>query len=148
MAGTYQWVASYSGDANNNPANSTSGGESVAVNPASLSISTTANPINITLSSSGPPPLKDSATLSGGFHDTGTITFTLYAASGTAVDTETVVVTGNGTYSTPTGYTLPTAGTVTGTYQWVANYSGDANNNPVTSQKGQSRCRSPRPAQQ
>ena len=45
------------------------------------------------------------------------------------MDTETVTVSGNGTYTTPTGYTLPTTGTVTGTYQWVASYSGDANNN-------------------
>ena len=45
------------------------------------------------------------------------------------MDTETVAVTGNGTYTTPTGYTLPTTGTVTGTYQWDATYSGDTNNN-------------------
>ena len=36
------------------------------------------------------------------------------------MDTETVAVNGNGTYTTPTGYTLPTTGTVTGTYQWDA----------------------------
>ena len=136
VAGTYQWVASYSGDTINKPVSTTKGQEPVAVNPASPSISTTANPTSITLSSNAAPPLKDSATLSGGFHDTGTITFTLYAPSGTAVDTETVTVSGNGSYSTPTGYTLPTAGTVTGTYQWVASYSGDANNNSVATQKG------------
>src|SRR5262249_11710287 len=39
---------------------------------------------------------------------------------------------GNGTYATPLGF-LPTA---VGTYQWVANYSGDANNNPVSSAFG------------
>jgi hypothetical protein len=48
------------------------------------------------------------------------------------VDTETVTVSGNGTYSTPTGY-LPA---VVGTYQWVATYSGDSNNNTVTSPMG------------
>ena len=37
-------------------------------------------------------------------------------------------VNGNGSYSTPTGYTLPTAGAVAGTYQWDATYNGDANN--------------------
>ena len=52
------------------------------------------------------------------------------------VDTETVTVSGNGTYTTPTGYTLPTTGTVTGTYQWVATYSGDANNNAVSEHQG------------
>ena len=81
--------------------------------------------------------MTDSATLSGGFEETGTITFDLYAPAGVApVDTEIVTVSGNGTYTTPTGYTLPTTGTVTGTYQWVASYSGDGNNNGVASAKG------------
>ena len=44
--------------------------------------------------------LKDTAVLSGGYYETGTITFTLYQGS-TLVDTETVTVTGNGTYTTP-----------------------------------------------
>ena len=66
--------------------------------------------------------------LSGGYYETGTITFTLYQGS-TLVDTETVSVSGNGSYTTPTGYTLPTTGTVTGTYQWNSSYSGDSNNN-------------------
>ena len=75
--------------------------------------------------------LNDTATLSGGYYETGTITFTLYLGN-TLVDTETVPVTGNGTYTTPTGYTLPTTGTVTGTYQWDASYSGDTNNNSAS----------------
>jgi hypothetical protein len=50
---------------------------------------------------------------------------------GQVVDTETVMVNGNGTYTTP-GYTLPTTGTVVGTYQWNASYSGDANNSAVS----------------
>ena len=78
--------------------------------------------------------LTDSATLSGGYNPTGTITFKLYAPDGTTVvDTETATVNnGNGTYSTPNGY-LPTA---TGTYQWVASYGGDSNNNLVSSNNG------------
>ena len=77
--------------------------------------------------------LTDSATLAGGNSPTGTITFTLFHNGGsTPVDTETVTVNGNGTYTTPTGFTLPTTGTVTGTYQWNASYSGDGNNNPVS----------------
>ena len=39
-------------------------------------------------------------------------------------DIQPATVSGNGTYATPSGYTP----TVAGTYQWVANYSGDANN--------------------
>ncbi len=48
------------------------------------------------------------------------------------MDTESVAVNGNGTYATPTGFRLPTTGTVTGTYQWHASYSGDGSNNPVS----------------
>ena len=82
--------------------------------------------------------LKDSATLTGGLAPTGTITFDLYAPDGvTVVDTEVVTVSGNGTYTTPTGYTLPTTSSVAGTYQWVASYSGDTNNNPASSTLGE-----------
>ena len=81
--------------------------------------------------------MTDSATLAGGFEETGTITFDLYAPGGVApIHTEIVNVSGNKTYTTPLGYTLPTTGTVTGTYQWVATYSGDGNNNGVASAKG------------
>ena len=76
--------------------------------------------------------LKDLATLSGGYNPTGTITFTLYNPNGTLVDTVTVTVSGDGSYTTPNGYTLPTTGTVTGTYQWDASYSGDKNNSVAT----------------
>ncbi len=74
--------------------------------------------------------LTDSATLSAGNNPTGTITFTLYAPGGTTVvDTEMAPVNaGNNTYTTPAGF-VPTAA---GTYQWVVNYSGDANNNPAS----------------
>jgi hypothetical protein len=47
------------------------------------------------------------------------------------VDTETVTVNGNGTYTTPTGFTLPSS-SMAGTYQWVDTYSGDTNNNGIT----------------
>jgi uncharacterized repeat protein (TIGR01451 family) len=77
--------------------------------------------------------LKDSAVLSGGYFPTGTITFTLVAPGGATVDTEKVTVNGNGTYTTPAGSTLPTSGTVTGTYQWNATYtSGDGNNHDTS----------------
>ena len=48
---------------------------------------------------------------------TGTITFTLVSPIGSTLDTETVSVSGDGSYSTPKGYTLPTNATA-GTYQW------------------------------
>lgn len=44
-------------------------------------------------------------------------------------------VNGNGTYATPVGFTLPTSGTVAGTYTWDATYNG---NNPSVSSNGES----------
>jgi uncharacterized repeat protein (TIGR01451 family) len=94
-----------------------------------VTLTTAASP-NVTLSGSV-VTLRDSAILSQGLNPTGTITFTLTGPGGATVDTETVVVNGDGTYTTPTGFTLPTAGTVAGTYSWIATYSGDPNNNPA-----------------
>ena len=131
VTGTYQWDATYSGDANNVPSSdSNAANERVTVSPASPTISTTPSPSRVTLSSST-VTLMDTATLPGGYFPTGTITFTLYygGCSGTLVDTETASVSSNGPYSTPTGYTLPTGSTVTGTYEWAASYGGDTNNN-------------------
>src|SRR5271166_2626763 len=135
QAGTYQWVASYSGDGNNNPVASNKGDEPVVVSTAVPVITTTANPSSVTLDNTGSPTLKDSASMFlVGAHPGGIITFTLYDPNNTVVDTETVApIGGQATYSTPTGFTLPTTGTVTGTYQWVVNYSGDALNDPTSS---------------
>ncbi len=131
VTGTYQWDATYSGDTNNNTVSDTNAAnEQVTVNAASPTISTVSSPTTVTLGTTL-VTLKDTAVLAGGFNPTGTITFTLHQGS-TVVDTEMVAVTGNGTYTTPTGFTLPTAGTVTGTYQWDATYSGDTNNSSVS----------------
>jgi hypothetical protein len=73
--------------------------------------------------------LTDSATLSGGYNPAGTITFTLMAPDGSTVDTETAAVSGNGMYSTPTGYSP----SIAGAYHWVTRYSGDVNNKLVSS---------------
>ena len=89
---------------------------------ASPSLTTTPSASSVTLGTSS-VSLKDSAVLSGGFQPTGKITFTLYSGT-TLLDTETVSVSGNGTYTTPTGYTLPTTKAVAGTYQSDASYSG------------------------
>src|SRR5205814_566979 len=73
--------------------------------------------------------LKDTAVLSGGYSPAGTITITPVAPGGATVDTEAVTVSGNGSYTTPTGYTLPTGSTVTGTYQWNATFTDTSGNN-------------------
>src|SRR5207248_934034 len=67
-------------------------------------LSTSPDQTSVTL---GPPvTLKETADLEGGFNPTGTITFTLVGPDGiTVVDTEMVLVNGNGPYSTPTGLT-------------------------------------------
>jgi outer membrane protein assembly factor BamB len=78
--------------------------------------------------------LKNSATLSDGSSPTGTITFKLFdvtdsTCSLTPVDTETVAVNGNGTYTTPTGFLAATVGI----YHWIVTYSGDSMNSGVSS---------------
>src|SRR5205085_2625633 len=88
-AGTYHWVASFSGDANNDPVTSGALDEPEVVSPAGPAVNTT--PGGTVVLGSG-AKLTDSAVLSGGFNETGTITFTLYSPSNTLVDTETVPV--------------------------------------------------------
>ena len=132
VTGTYAWTDSYSGDTNNNSASgNTDSSEQTVVSAASPTLSTTPSATSITLGNSGSPVLKDTAALAGGYYETGDITFTLYCGN-SLVDTETVSVSGNGSYTTPTGYTLPTTGTVTGTYQWDASYGPDGNNNAAS----------------
>ena len=111
MTGTYQWDATYSGDANNNAVsdnNAASGAGDGQHRPAPRWAPPPTRPRS--RSARTPVTLTDTATLAGGFNPTGTITFTLFHNGGTTpVDTETVTVNGNGTYTTPTGFTLPTA---------------------------------------
>ena len=130
---TYQWDASYNGDGNNaSVSDNNAASEQVVVTAASPALSTTPSPNVLTLGTSS-VTLKDSAVLSGGYFPTGSIDFTLYYDGGTTpVDTETVPVSGDGTYTTPTGCSLPTTRTVAGAYQWDASYDGDGNNAPVS----------------
>src|SRR5208282_5870705 len=120
LTGTYTWKAAYGGDSNNNSGNDQGGStEQVVVSAASPAITTTPNPTSVTLGTTS-TTLNDSAVFSGGYHPTGTITFTLLSPSSTVVYTDMVTVSGNGTYTTaagnnPGGYTLPSTGTVTGT---------------------------------
>jgi hypothetical protein len=76
--------------------------------------------------------LTDTAYLSGGLSPTGTVTFTLYGPNNAVVDTETAAVNPDGTATTPNGY-IPT---MSGIYQWVAAYNGDAFNLPISSKMG------------
>jgi hypothetical protein len=80
--------------------------------------------------------ISDTATLSGATADAGgTITFKLYSDSNCQTQVTTnlspVSVNGNGQYNS--GNFTPTA---VGTYYWVASYSGDNKNQPVSGQCG------------
>jgi hypothetical protein len=129
--GTYRWTVSYGGDANNNPVPATAcGSETVTVTKASPSLTTTPSgtiPVGGTVS--------DTANLSGSYQGTGTVIFSLYAPGDTscqnAITQLTATVNGDGNYNSGT---VPV--TTPGVYNWVANYSGDANNNSATGNCG------------
>jgi uncharacterized repeat protein (TIGR01451 family) len=132
VAGTYTWSAHYSGNANNNIANDQGGtDEQTIVSPAQPSLVTTAQ--SALTPGMTAPTLSDSAMLSGGFFETGTITFTLTGPGGFSY-TQTDTVHGNGTYTAAD--TVPTTGLVAGTYKWSAHYSGDTTNNSANDQGG------------
>ena len=132
-AGTYRWVAAYSGDANNNAV-------TTACNAPNESVVVTAGPARSRRRSPPPPSpsvavggqVTDTATLAGGTNPTGTITFTLYGpddatCAAAAIFTDPATVSGNGPYASD-----PFTPTAAGTYRWVAAYSGDAATTPVT----------------
>ena len=129
-AGTYRWVADYSGDAGNSAVTGAcnGAGENVVVAKKTPTLQTNASP-DVTVGGQ----VSDTATLAAGHNATGQITFNLYGpndagCSGTAVFTAIVSVSGNADYNS-TNHTPAQAGA----YRWTADYSGDANNNPVSS---------------
>ena len=127
-AGTYHWIGSYSGDANNNAVATTCGasGETLTVAKATPTLTSTVTPSTITIGSSA----TDLATLSGGHNPSGAVTYSAYSDSSCA----TLVFT---SASVPLGTSsaafTPSA---TGTYLWIASYSGDSNNNAVATTCG------------
>ena len=148
-AGTYYWIASYSGNPPNTNATAGTCGASgetsvVAPNTPTLSTNADAGSVGVTPGTA----LSDTAVLGntalepdGVTKAQGTITFKLYgpAATATCVDsgagvnlvgTVTISVNGDGSYKASDG-TLQ-SGTVSptspGTYYWTASYSGDLPN--------------------
>ena len=130
VVGSYQWNASYSGDTHNSSASETNS----AAEQVSLAIATPGVHAEI-LGDFGPTGFTEgstttsSATLSGGYHPTGTLKFSLQQSLTQTVCTQTVTVNGNGTYAPPTGCVIATDGDVF----WSVTYSGDSNNSSVSS---------------
>ena len=123
QVGTYTWHATYSGDSLNNGAVDNGANESVTSIKASPSIVTSASTTGGGVVGTG--TTCDSATLSGSFNGTGTITFKLTAPDSSSSTVGSVTVNGNGTYQSPSCPLL----TQVGTYTWHATYSGDSLNN-------------------
>lgn len=127
-AGSYQWTASYSGDASNPPVAEACGQAAEQVTVPRI------QPTMVTSASGGTSgtSLSDTATLTGGTSPTGTITFNLFGpgdptCASTPLSSSTVPVSGNNSYTSPA---VPETGA--GTYQYSVTYSGDANNAPAT----------------
>jgi uncharacterized repeat protein (TIGR01451 family) len=129
-AGTYHWIASYDGDANNVGTTTACGApnENPIVNARETSLTTNAGGPYV-LGSNGAVALSDVAHLTGGTSAAGgTITFMLFSdnACSTQVggDVTTAVNGANGKDYTSPSITV----NAPGTYYWIANYSGDTNN--------------------
>src|SRR3989454_231530 len=126
QAGTYRWIASYSGDLNNNAAvflMIRRPPRSALFPYTTLFRSTTASG---SVAAGG--SVNDVAHLTLGTNPTGTISFQLFgpddASCGVVVFTSTKTVNGNGDYTSD-----PFTALLAGTYHWRASYSGDLNNN-------------------
>jgi hypothetical protein len=126
--GTYSFQAVYSGDANNKGATSDCTTEQLVVNKLQPSVSTAQNLLP-----------NDAMTMTGATATAGgSITFNLYSPSdatcaGSPALTQTVTVSGNGTYAT-TNTTF--IASTEGTWRWASAYSGDTNNKSATSACG------------
>ena len=149
-AGTYRWIATYSGSSPNT--NSAAGAcndtnETTVVSPKQPTISTVASSPN------GSPvgtSLSDTATLSGTAAlptgaSQGTITFTAYGPHAntttctTVAYTSVVTVSGDGSYNSANGSGGVFTPTQAGNYNWIAAYkpgNGDVNNLSVSGSCG------------
>jgi uncharacterized repeat protein (TIGR01451 family) len=129
---SYNWVVTYSGDAENPPAASACGNETV--------VTTAATPVITTLLSaevvSVGDEVNDTATLTGATADAGgTVNYVVFSnedCSGEPVYTLGPVTVANGVVPDSPAQMFDTAGD----YQWQARYSGDAKNAAATSECG------------
>jgi hypothetical protein len=130
--GTFQWRATYSGDAHNQGTSSACGDEPDSIGQAAPAITTTASAGGV-----APVSVHDTATLAGGANPSGTVVFALYpdtasCSAGTGAVYTSPAETLAAGVATSGSFSLATAGTG----QWKATYSGDANNAAVSSPCG------------
>jgi len=120
-AGSYYWTARYSGDSENEPAESVCGATSV-VDKASPGMTGSAS--SGTLGGT----IHDDVTLTGGFSPGGEVTFRVYAASDTNCETplKTSTATVSGGKAVSEDFTPQHAGE----FRWSAGYGGDSDNEP------------------
>ncbi len=130
-AGTYYFVATYSGNNVNTGISSACDDEPFTVNAAEPTISTTLSTDHVYVGETA----HDSATLSGAFNPTGTVTYVTYNSLAECESQSNANSTGSPkVLNGAPGYTLPDSDTVTFSYPvpatqyWVATYSGDNNN--------------------
>jgi len=125
-SGSQSVTASYGGDDTHQP--SVSSAFTLTVNKASPSIATTLFATGIAVGGS----VSDSAKLTGGFSAGGTVTYQFFSGSSCSAAPTIVgppVSVTNGTVPSSAPQTFAAAGS----FSWSAIYSGDGNNNGVTS---------------
>ncbi len=121
-AGSYRWIAAYTGDANNAGVSSACAGEPVTVSKLSPSIRTTPSG-NVAAGA----VVLDAATLAGGYQPTGIVTFALYGPDDPTCEHAPAAMR-TGSVSDGSASSQGVAVTQAGTYHWVATYGGDDNN--------------------
>jgi hypothetical protein len=130
--GTFQWRATYGGDAHNQGTSSACGDEPDSIGQAAPAITTMASAGGV-----APVSVHDNATLVGGANPSGTVVFALYP------DTASCSA-GTGALYTSPAETLAAGVATSGSFslasaatdQWKAAYSGDANNAAVSTTCG------------
>src|SRR5262249_40915754 len=146
----YYWLATYSGDNNNNPITTAVGcgdpNERVHVGPVSPTLTTLANaPANVTVGST--VQISDTATLHNfsNLHSTSQVTFTFVGPVANPASpncTSAPVVIGAFAVNVTTATGVATTGSqpfspvLTGDYYWLATYNGDGNNNGIPTAVG------------
>jgi hypothetical protein len=140
--GNFWWQATYNGDARNQAATSDCTTEPLVVQKVQPTIATTPNPTTLTIGGTPPASFNDTATISNGYFPSGgiapgTVTFTLYGPFSTAA---AVSCSGNAAFvsanvaasrvdnTTASATSASFTPIAIGVYQWVASYSGNAQN--------------------